>query len=388
MRHALAVADLSCDRSPADVQSDLTARRAGHWPDNWSSSSGATLKAGTRRQRSRRCDRRLQGGRAGHRRQAVAAERLEGGACQPAHPQCDARRARRLGADRFVDFDRKAAAGEKPETLERAEFVDEPAGRYFRYLKAIPVQPMCLACHGRPTTSRRREGETRGGLSERSRDRLCAGPDPWRGHGEETPELKETAMAFRQLFDPESSTYTYILADAERREAVIVDPVRAHIERDLGVLGEMAMKLVWIVETHVHADHVTGAKALKARTGARTAVSTHCGASGFDRLIDEGELIVFGGRSRSRHRHARPHARAARCFLWRDRLLTGDTLLIGGCGRTDFQRGSAEALYDSITGQAVHAARTTRWSTPATTITAAACPPSAKREPPIRAWPA
>lgn len=157
-------------------------------------------------------------------------------------------------------------------------------------------------------------------------------------------------MAFRQLFDPDSSTYTYILADAERREAVIVDPVRAHIERDLGVLGEMAMKLVWIVETHVHADHVTGAKALKARTGARTAVSTHCGASGFDRLIDEGELIVFGDEV-VRAIATPGHTPGSTSFLWRDRLLTGDTLLIGGCGRTDFQRGSAEALYDSITGK-------------------------------------
>ena len=157
-------------------------------------------------------------------------------------------------------------------------------------------------------------------------------------------------MAFRQLFDPESSTYTYILGDAERREAVIVDPVRAHSERDLGVLAEMGMKLVWILETHVHADHVTGARALKARTGARTAVSAHCGASGFDRLIDEGELIAFGDEV-VRAIATPGHTPGSTCYLWRDRLLTGDTLLIGGCGRTDFQKGSAEALYDSITGK-------------------------------------
>jgi len=157
-------------------------------------------------------------------------------------------------------------------------------------------------------------------------------------------------MSFRQLFDPESSTYTYILADAERREAVIVDPVRVHCERDLAVLAEMGMKLVWILETHVHADHVTGARALKLRTGARTAVSTHCGATGFDRLIDEGELIVFGDEV-VRALATPGHTPGSTCYLWRDRLLTGDTLLIGGCGRTDFQRGSAEALYDSITGK-------------------------------------
>jgi glyoxylase-like metal-dependent hydrolase (beta-lactamase superfamily II) len=155
-------------------------------------------------------------------------------------------------------------------------------------------------------------------------------------------------MAFRQLFDPESSTYTYVLGDAEHREAVIVDPVRAHIERDLRVLGEMGLRLVWILETHVHADHVTGARALKARTGAPTAVSTHCGASGFDRLIDEGELIVFGD-DVVRAIATPGHTPGSTCYLWHDRLLTGDTLLIGGCGRTDFQKGSAEALYESIT---------------------------------------
>lgn len=157
-------------------------------------------------------------------------------------------------------------------------------------------------------------------------------------------------MGFRQLFDPESSTYTYILADAERREAVIVDPVRVHCERDLAVLEEIGVKLVWILETHVHADHVTGARALKLRTGARTAVSTHCGATGFDRLIDEGELIVFGDEV-VRALATPGHTPGSTCYLWRDRLLTGDTLLIGGCGRTDFQKGSAEALYDSITGK-------------------------------------
>jgi sulfur dioxygenase len=157
-------------------------------------------------------------------------------------------------------------------------------------------------------------------------------------------------MAFRQLFDPETSTYTYVLGDAERREAVIIDPVRQNLERDLAVVAELNMKLVWILDTHVHADHVTGANALKQRTGAPTAVSTHCGASGFDRLIDEGDLIVFGNEV-IRAIATPGHTPGSTCYLWRDRLLTGDTLLIGGCGRTDFQRGSAEALYDSITGK-------------------------------------
>jgi glyoxylase-like metal-dependent hydrolase (beta-lactamase superfamily II) len=157
-------------------------------------------------------------------------------------------------------------------------------------------------------------------------------------------------MIFRQLFDPESSTYTYIVGDPDKGEAVIVDPVREHVTRDLEVIGSMGMRLVWILETHVHADHITGARALGARTGARSAVSQHCGASGFDRLMDDGDIVVFGNEL-IRVISTPGHTPGSSCFLWRDRLLTGDTLLIGGCGRTDFQNGSAAALYDSISGK-------------------------------------
>lgn len=157
-------------------------------------------------------------------------------------------------------------------------------------------------------------------------------------------------MLFRQLFDPESSTYTYLLGCTERREGVLVDPVREQAERDLAVLSETGLTLSWILETHVHADHITGARALKARTGARTAVSLHCGASGFDQLLVDGERIVFGNEV-VRAIATPGHTPGSTCYLWHDRLLTGDTLLIGGCGRTDFQNGSAEALYDSITGK-------------------------------------
>lgn len=155
-------------------------------------------------------------------------------------------------------------------------------------------------------------------------------------------------MIFRQLFDPESSTYTYIVGAPDKGEAIIVDPVREHVERDLDVVGAMGMRLVWILETHVHADHITGARALRDRTGARSAVSQHCGASGFDRLMDDGDIVVFGNEL-IRVISTPGHTPGSSCFLWRDRLLTGDTLLIGGCGRTDFQNGSAASLYDSIT---------------------------------------
>lgn len=154
-------------------------------------------------------------------------------------------------------------------------------------------------------------------------------------------------MAFRQLFDPESSTYTYILMSDTDHSAVIVDPVREQVERDVKTLKALQAKVVWILETHVHADHVTGARALKTRLGASSAVSLHCGATGFDRLLEDGDIVQFGAE------HVRAiatpgHTPGSTCYLWRDRLLTGDTLLIGGCGRTDFQGGSAAQLYDSI----------------------------------------
>jgi glyoxylase-like metal-dependent hydrolase (beta-lactamase superfamily II) len=155
-------------------------------------------------------------------------------------------------------------------------------------------------------------------------------------------------MLFRQLFDPASHTYTYLMADEGSRQAAIVDPVREQAQRDLAIIREMGLDLQWIVESHVHADHVTGALALKRETGARSAVSQHCGATGFDRMLDDGDRVAFGAESLLVI-STPGHTPGSSCFLIRDRLLTGDTLLIGGCGRTDFQHGDAGALYDSIT---------------------------------------
>lgn len=155
-------------------------------------------------------------------------------------------------------------------------------------------------------------------------------------------------MIFRQLFDPTSCTYTYLLAEGVKGKAVIVDPVREQAQRDLALIAELGLQLEWILETHVHADHITGAMALKNTTGARSAVNAQCGATGFDRLLNDGDTVQFGAESLLVI--ATPgHTPGSSCFLWHDRLLTGDTLLIGGCGRTDFQQGDAGALYDSIT---------------------------------------
>lgn len=157
-------------------------------------------------------------------------------------------------------------------------------------------------------------------------------------------------MIFRQLFDPSSSTYTYLLADDATHEAVIIDPVIEQADRDVRLLQEQGLKLKYSLETHVHADHVTGARALKQSTGAQTAVARDCQADGYDRLLSDGDVILFGNEEILVI--ATPgHTPGSVCYLWRDRLFTGDTLLIGGCGRTDFQNGSAEALWNSVTAK-------------------------------------
>jgi glyoxylase-like metal-dependent hydrolase (beta-lactamase superfamily II)/rhodanese-related sulfurtransferase len=155
-------------------------------------------------------------------------------------------------------------------------------------------------------------------------------------------------MFFKQLFDPASSTLTYLIADDTAHEAVLIDPVADQVERDVRLLREHGLKLKVTLETHVHADHVTAAQAFKQATGAQTAVARDCNAQGYDRLLQDGDVILFG------HEEilaiATPgHTPGSISYLWRDRVFTGDTLLIGGCGRTDFQNGSAEALWTSIT---------------------------------------
>lgn len=155
---------------------------------------------------------------------------------------------------------------------------------------------------------------------------------------------------FKQLFDPESFTYTYLIVDDDSHEAVLIDPVREQAKRDLDLLKQHGIKLRYILETHVHADHVTGAKSLKQATGAQSAVGAACGASGFERMLNDGDETKFG-KETIRAIATPGHTPGSMSFLWRDRLFTGDALLIGGCGRTDFQGGDARALYRSITGK-------------------------------------
>lgn len=158
-------------------------------------------------------------------------------------------------------------------------------------------------------------------------------------------------MIFRQLFDQQSSTYTYLLADPATREAVLIDPVFEQAQRDAALIAELGLRLLWTLETHVHADHVTGAWLHKQRLGSRIAISAASGATEADRLLAHGETIEFG-RHTLEARATPGHTKGCMSFVLDEGLMafTGDALLIRGCGRTDFQEGSSRALYRSVHG--------------------------------------
>ena len=150
-----------------------------------------------------------------------------------------------------------------------------------------------------------------------------------------------------QLFDPESSTYTYLLVDPDSHDGVLIDPVDSQIERDLAALNAHQVNLRWVVETHVHADHVTSAGKLIEHTGAQAATPSGCGINSAARQLADGDLIEFGQQQLNAI-HTPGHTAGSMSYLWHDHVFTGDALLIDGCGRTDFQSGSADALFTSV----------------------------------------
>ena len=159
-----------------------------------------------------------------------------------------------------------------------------------------------------------------------------------------------------QLFDPESSTYSYLLFDADSREALLIDPVDTQLERDLATIRQHELQLKWVVETHAHADHITSAGLLVEHTGARSAVPAGCGIHTAGVQLEDGQVLHFGQES-LRALHTPGHTAGSMSLLWIPRtqppeaghVFTGDTLLIDGCGRTDFQSGDARAMYRSLT---------------------------------------
>jgi glyoxylase-like metal-dependent hydrolase (beta-lactamase superfamily II)/rhodanese-related sulfurtransferase len=159
-------------------------------------------------------------------------------------------------------------------------------------------------------------------------------------------------MIFRQLFDPQSSTYSYLLADAATREAVLIDPVFEQAQRDAALIAELDLKLGWVLETHVHADHVTGAWVLKQKLGSRIALSRLSGAKGADRLLAQGDRLSFGARNLE-VRATPGHTDGCMTYVLDDQSMafTGDAVLIRGCGRTDFQQGDARRLFRAVREQ-------------------------------------
>jgi sulfur dioxygenase len=191
----------------------------------------------------------------------------------------------------------------------------------------------------------------------------CVSADPLRSWITATlspPDASVTAGAgaaaagllFRQLFEPVSSTYTYLLACTRTKEAILIDPVIEKVDRDTALLRELGLTLVAGVNTHVHADHVSGTAALKARWPASKSVIAAVSKAAADVHLVDGDVVRFG----DRHVTALStpgHTDGCMTFVTDDRTMafTGDALFVRGCGRTDFQQGSSERLYESIHGK-------------------------------------
>ncbi|MBD3671753.1 MAG: MBL fold metallo-hydrolase [Gammaproteobacteria bacterium] len=155
-------------------------------------------------------------------------------------------------------------------------------------------------------------------------------------------------MIFRQLFDKDTSTYTYLIADEKTKEAAIIDPVREQVDRDVKLLEDLGLNLKYAIETHIHADHVTGGGSLRqVLSDTKLVVNAASEADCADVLINDGDVLKVGD-IEIKALYTPGHTNTCTSYQVDDMLFTGDTLLIGGCGRTDFQAGDAGQLYDSI----------------------------------------
>ena len=154
-------------------------------------------------------------------------------------------------------------------------------------------------------------------------------------------------MIFKQVFDQKSSTYTYLIASSKGREALIIDPVLDNVEDYLKLLTELDLKLVKVIDTHIHADHVTGASKLKDKTKCTTIMGENTPANSVEIKVKDEEIIKLD-HLKIRALYTPGHTSDSYSFLMDNYLFSGDTLLINGTGRTDFQNGSSKDAYDSI----------------------------------------
>ncbi len=157
-------------------------------------------------------------------------------------------------------------------------------------------------------------------------------------------------MIFKQFFEPDTSTFTYLLACEKTAQAVLIDTVESEVPTYMQALTEQGLKLVYTLETHVHADHVTGADSLRQKLGSKSVVHRDAGAMCGDLLVTDGVHLIVGSLDLE-VRYTPGHTNGCISFFAGDRIFTGDSLLIGGCGRTDFQSGDSGQLYDSIHAQ-------------------------------------
>ena len=154
-------------------------------------------------------------------------------------------------------------------------------------------------------------------------------------------------MIFKQVFDIKSSTYTYLIASAKGREAVIIDPVLENVDEYINILKELNLKLVKVIDTHIHADHITGASKLKKATSCMILMGEHTPAETVEIKVKDEEIIKLD-QLEIKALHTPGHTSDSYSFLMDNHLFSGDTLLINGTGRTDFQNGSAKDAYNSI----------------------------------------
>lgn len=154
-------------------------------------------------------------------------------------------------------------------------------------------------------------------------------------------------LIFHQLFEPESSTYTYIIADKKTKEAAIIDPVLETVDRDIKLIEELGLKLIYALDTHIHADHITGAGELRNRLGVKTAVSSDADVACVDIPLEDGQELLLGDKTIKVI--ATPgHTNTCLTYAFEGMIFTGDALLIRSCGRTDFQQGDSSKLFNSV----------------------------------------